>query len=460
MAEITGQSLIQDWYDRYVLPKKQMKDTLSGVKPDFSMGNPPSTSPMGYKGPGIAGPTSFAPPGTAALPQAPSEPSPEDQLRAEFNLDEAEGNQDTFTEPALDADPTPAKPSGWDNLREGMKDPLKVGVLGMGLSMMATPPRAMKYSGAEIIGKAGLSGLGIYEKALETKRRERALDLSAEEHKLTREDRALAARERADYWKEKIVDTKERTGILASTAESAAALRTAQAEAKTRDEAPIGENTYGIDPKMPMWKVDKLKGLQKQENAPIKKDAFNTWLETFPEGTFPTRKEIEEWHRTQSGSGGADGPGKSAAITHINRELVTQYLDKARDNISSKAPAGSAEMKAMLDSLNVQDPLTGGPNESKVRESLNADQRKEYDFVKRQAQKNSTTMVPAEAVAQAQSEWNKQNPPKKAAASGSGYDDFKRVYQSIVDYQGWDNKTKNEKIRALNEKARKNGVIK
>jgi hypothetical protein len=62
-----------------------------------------------------------------------------------------------------------------------------MGLLGMGLSMAATPPRAVPYSGAEIIGRSGLAGLGIYEKALEDKRRQDAMDISAEEHKLNRE---------------------------------------------------------------------------------------------------------------------------------------------------------------------------------------------------------------------------------------------------------------------------------
>jgi len=62
-----------------------------------------------------------------------------------------------------------------------------MGILGMGLSMAATPPRPVPYTNAEIIGRSGLAGLGIYEKALEDKRRQQALDQTAEEHRLNRE---------------------------------------------------------------------------------------------------------------------------------------------------------------------------------------------------------------------------------------------------------------------------------
>lgn len=220
MAEITGQSLIQDWYDRYVLPKKSMKDAFSGAKPDLSLGTPPSTSPMGYRGPGIAGPPSLTKPETtpAAAPVMPAAPSPEDQLRDEFGLDDAVGIQDYTPDPSFNAAPEKAatKASGWEGLSEGMKDPLKVGILGMGLSMMATPPRAVPYSGAEIIGKAGLSGLGIYEKALEAKRRQQALDQTAEEHKLSREALIEDRRGRLEVARDNAASNKVNREAMAS----------------------------------------------------------------------------------------------------------------------------------------------------------------------------------------------------------------------------------------------------
>jgi hypothetical protein len=239
-----------------------------------------------------------------------------------------------------------------------------------------------------------------------------------EEKKLTREDRRIDAEQRNEYY-------------MGSLAERNAAQATRDAIAadtilkNKRDTELIGENQYGIAPDTPMWKVKETKELQKQLNVPekeIKPDAFTKWYEAkVKEKGNVTAKDLEEWHRKPgSEARGADGPGKSAAITHINREMVTQYLDRARASITAKGVPGSAETKAMLDALNSQDPLTGGPNESKTFEALDAETRKEYNFVKRRSQVLSNTMVPAEAVAQAQREYAAKNPPKAAAPMKPG----------------------------------------
>jgi len=429
-----AQNLFQDWYDQYVLPRKApMEGVFSKDKPDFSLGIP--TAPR------VA---TAAPAQVPAVSQAPTPTAPENPL------------VDYTTQPQ--PEPVATGPSWLDKISTGMREskgmsPGAMGILGMGLSMAATPPRAVPYSGAEIIGRSGLAGLGIYEKALEDKRKQQALDVSAEEHRLTREDRALSAREKADYYKQRLLDYDEQMKITAKK-------NADDIEIKKRSETPIGPNDYGIDPTTPMWKVKDTIGLQKQVNTPEKpekKDPFNAWVDSL--GRAPTTEEIERWHKAQSAGGGEDGPGKAAAITHINKELVSQYTDKARANITAKLPAGSAELKATMDAFNSQDPLSGGLNEGRVREALSTEQRKEYDFVKVQAQKYSTKMVPAEAVTKAQADWNEKNPPKKEAG-GAGYDEFKKVYQSILDYKGWDNKTKNEKIKALNDAARAKGYIK
>jgi hypothetical protein len=338
--------------------------------------------------------------------------------------------------------------------KSGGISPGAMGLLGMGLNMMATPPRNVPYTTAEIIGRGGQAGIAYYEKALEDKRKQQALDVSAEEHKLTREDRRQGAIERADFY-------KERNRIMALEQLSKDEAREATAKENAVLDVPIDPAVaahYKVNPKMTVRAFNKMQaGLtaMAKPEKPEKRDPWTDYVSSL--GREPTTEEAKEWHRAQS-AGGEDGPGKSAAITHINRELVSQYLDSARDNITSKSPAGSEKLKSMLDALNNQDPLTGGPSEAKVRESLSPEQRKEYDFVKVQAQKYSTKLVPAEAVAKAKMDWAEKNPPKKEAG-GQGYVDYKRVYQSILDYKGWDNKTKHEKIKALNDKARANGVI-
>ena len=59
---------------------------------------------------------------------------------------------------ALPAEAAPAEK------KDGGISPGAMGILGMGLSMAATPPRAVPYTNAEIIGRSGLAGLSIYEK--------------------------------------------------------------------------------------------------------------------------------------------------------------------------------------------------------------------------------------------------------------------------------------------------------
>jgi hypothetical protein len=76
-----------------------------------------------------------------------------------------------------------------EGLNKGLQDPAKMGLLTAGLSMLATPPRRVPYSFGEVIGNAGLAGVKQFEVALEAKRRQQQLDVSAEEHKLTREER-------------------------------------------------------------------------------------------------------------------------------------------------------------------------------------------------------------------------------------------------------------------------------
>lgn len=67
--------------------------------------------------------------------------------------------------------PGTEQPKSWmGNLNKGLQDPAQLGLLTTGLSMMATPPRAVPYSTAEIVGKAGLAGIGAYQQALSQKR--------------------------------------------------------------------------------------------------------------------------------------------------------------------------------------------------------------------------------------------------------------------------------------------------
>jgi len=244
METIQGSNIFQEWAKRFAPGLYRVEGpTKFNVDPSLSM--PASPTP---------------------IPSAPAiSPAADPQFQEEHALDVAEGNQDQWTGPTPGAPPslTDRFNAGLSRVGEGLKDPAKMGLLTAGLSMMATPPRRVPYSNTEILGQAGLAGVGAYEKALEAKRKDTLLSQTAEEHALAREDRRTAAEQRNEYY-------------MGSLEERKAAQRTRDAIAadsalkNKRDTEPIGENPYGLDPTMPMWKVKDLTGLQKQLNTPDK----------------------------------------------------------------------------------------------------------------------------------------------------------------------------------------------
>jgi hypothetical protein len=326
-----------------------------------------------------------------------------------------------MTPAAVPDAPAPAGDPTWsDKLNKGLQDPAKMGVLAAGLSMMATPPRNVPYSAGEIIGNAGLAGIGMYEKALESKRRQQSLDESMEEKRLVREDRRAAAEDRGQYYRD-VAETRR------LTAESQAEARKATTAENAVLDVPIDPAVakhYGVDPKMTVRTFNKMQAgltaMAKPEKA-AKTDAFTEWYNSFGE-PGPTRKDLEGWHRSPGAGGGTDsGPGKVGAIGQVNRELGAMYLPHAKENLSSKGPAGMEEYKGMVAMFQTTDQFGGTVNDARLRESLSPDQRKEYDFVKRKGQDYSRTMTPANAVARAQEEWRKAHPtaatPRPPAAA-------------------------------------------
>jgi len=419
MAEITSGQLIQDWYERYVRPLKQPISLTSPAPQDFSLGLPASPTPA---------PTAPVGPPAGATP--------------------------AMADQASQA-PVPEAGTSWsDNMTKGLQDPAKVGLLGMGLSMMATPPRPVKYSGAEIIGNAGLHGLKLFQQAVDDKRKADLMTQTTEEHKLAREDRRQANEDRSIYY-------RDRARIAAAEQESKDEARKATAAENAVLDVPIDPAVakhYGVDPKMTVRTFNKMQsGLvsmaKPPEMAVTTDDKGNVHVIPKVEGVIPGAGKSKT---TPAGVDG-EGPGKTAAIALINKEMVSQYLTAARDEISKSAPPGSEKMRQMVDSLNTQDPTTGGPNEAKVREHLSPGRQKEFDFVKRKAQEYSRTMVPAVAVEKARAEWNKDHSAPKVDAR---YEEYRRVYEEIRNYPGWSNAEKNAKIKEMNDKARKMGLIK
>lgn len=150
--------LFTQWYNKYI----------KNLPTPGSQFFPPSTES------GEKPPAGLATPGT--VPQLPAVPS----------VPQTPGiaPDPTSSTPILDSlkDPTAMKPAqGWsERLSEGLRDPAKYGLLAAGLSMMATPPREYPYSGGEIIGKAGLAGLGAFQDAATAKRRDQLAQAEAD----------------------------------------------------------------------------------------------------------------------------------------------------------------------------------------------------------------------------------------------------------------------------------------
>jgi hypothetical protein len=216
----TSPDLFREWFDRFV--KKPTPISLSSPEqPDLSLRKdytPTAPPPMLSRPPELS-------PG-AAPEQAPI---------------------DAYTPEAPGATITDRFMSGLKKFGEAgqnLSDPAKMGLLGTGLAMLATPPRREPYSNTEILGRSGLAGLGIYEKALEDKRKQQALDVSAEEHKLTREDQKL--------YREGLIEVGKQNA--ASLAEQRTAL-VANREANTKNEAALSKTIspetakyYNLDP--------------------------------------------------------------------------------------------------------------------------------------------------------------------------------------------------------------------
>jgi hypothetical protein len=180
--------------------------------------------------------------------------------------------------------------------------PGAMGILGMGLNMMATPPRAVPYSNAEIIGRSGQAGLGFYEKALEDKRKQQALDVSAEEHKLSREDRRQFNIDRTENMRATRANESLRITELNDWRKTQEDLKKEQAdklrrsEERAQEEVPLEiledrnqDHMAGIS-----WEDYKAAGYDKQDKASATKTSVVTdddgnvrVLDTSKPGEYP-----------------------------------------------------------------------------------------------------------------------------------------------------------------------------
>ena len=400
MAEITSGSLIQDWYDRYVLPKKRPISLTSSAPQDFSLGLPASATPT---------------PTAPIVPPATTSPLP-----APIVTPEPVTATPAATEPLVPApetQPAEVPAASWsDKLTKGLQDPAKMGLLGAGLSLMATPPRAVPYSAGEVIGNAGLHGLKFFQQAVDDKRKADMMTQAAEEHKLTREDRALRAKETSDYYKERLKDydlTRE-AAALKEARESADKLSKSE-RAKTEVPMPIlkdqklehlnGINWEDYDAAYPKG------GGKKSESGNVQK--FDLLYKTKRDelGRDLTSDEIAKLGKDAEGGGGRTPVGY---INAVSRDLASLYYPEAKKILDAKGPEGMQAAKEIMISLNAGGEFGGSLSGPKVREPLSDAKKAEYDYVGMKAEEYAQNMTPKAAIKKAQDEYRKMNPPAAA----------------------------------------------
>lgn len=161
---------------------------------------------------------------------------------------------DTITgQPAPDATPEPpaSTPGVLSRFSEGLKNPAAVALLGTGLSLAATPPRPVPYTNTELLGRAGLQGLNIYESALENARKAKLAEQA-------QEDRRLAIQDRGEYYRATAETRAMNAKTLADQRESKMRELEAAAQSKEESNKPIGPNPFGLPEDMTVGVAAKM----------------------------------------------------------------------------------------------------------------------------------------------------------------------------------------------------------
>jgi hypothetical protein len=195
-----------------------------------------------------------------------------------------------------------------EKMTKGLQDPAKVGLLGMGLSMMATPPRPVKYSGAEIIGNAGLAGLNYFQRAVEDKRRADAMGLSVEDRRLAREDQTL-------YRQGLLEDRAAQREIQRQNAASLEEIRKASGAAKTGKLVPVKQSDGSVAYERMLDAVGQEVPQKPDRLVPVKQADGSVTYETASEAAgmaVPTKPQQK--YKNVPGVGMVDISGESPKV--------------------------------------------------------------------------------------------------------------------------------------------------
>ncbi len=108
-----------------------------------------------------------------------------------------------------------------------------------------------------------------------------------------------------------------------------------------------------------------------------------------------------------------NAPAKGVILSQVRKQLVSQYLPLAKDNMGDK------DFQTMSQGLFTTDQFGGSVNDARLRTSLNPEQRTAYDWIGIEAEKNAAKMPPAQAVNEAIKSYWAKFPRKGATGTGS-----------------------------------------
>jgi len=428
VPELQKPNLFRDWYEMFVAGKK-----AKPLSPSLDTSSPaPVTSML---------PAATAPSGVAIPPPATPFPA------------------------------SPATPPSWsEKLNQGLQDPAKVGLLTAGLSMMATPPREVPYSDAEIIRRAGLAGISAFQGAVKSSRESKELEMRAREHKDLSGYRAAQAKHlefQNQEIQEKIkagqdmnqIYSESVTGGLDKTIETQYNLPSGTGKLVLKSSLKSGKGIHdmfkqsAVDPKDQEIPEDIVPLLGFPEGAKIKwsqAHAVSTLMPKpekektlTPHTTLLTKDEkgkstpgvqhVWAWnpdtksysdyvgpHGPTPGSGGGAGGGKMEGqakvgiLGAVNREMTNRWFPK----LQAAMPPGDESMQKIKEiqiQIGMGDQVSGSVNDARMRAEFTKYglDPKEYQWVKTRAQELAGGgKNPDAAINQAEAEYSAKNPKK------------------------------------------------
>lgn len=232
-----------------------------------------------------------------------------------------------------------------------------------------------------------------------------------------------------------LMEIKDAKGSVRGVINATDMFRAAE-ELEQRSGQPLGEQERADLAQQFFYPVP---GYEKPKEGDEKKDLFQSWKVSFREehGREPNRKELEEWHRSQSAGGEGAGRVKSGDTKALKIELARKLAPKAIKLLEAKGAAATPKelqaIKTIKAALSNVDPLTKDFNPDSIYAALaeaGEEHAAEFNEALLEAEqvyaKNGRV---AGAVNDAVNAWHKRQREKKPPApapAGAGGKDWKK----------------------------------